>query len=59
MAEQTLKDRMEASGLRLPEAELEPFATIVADTDRIAAWIRASDLSHADEPAVCFAAPRG
>jgi hypothetical protein len=59
MTAQNLRERMDASGLRLAEAELVPFGEIVADVDRIAAWIRGTLLSYADEPATCFAAPRG
>lgn len=54
----TLQDRMDTCGLRLSPAELGPFAEMVAATDRIAAWVRATELSYSDEPAVCFRAPR-
>ncbi len=57
MTQNDLADRMAAAGLRLTEAEIAPFGTIVADVDRIAAWIRGADLTYADEPATCFAAP--
>ena len=58
MAAPQLPERMAELGLRLPAAEMPAFAVIVADTDRIAAWVRSEMLHYADEPATCFAAPR-
>lgn len=54
---QDLSARMAAQHLRLAEAEMAPFAEIVADLDRIVAWLASVELSYADEPAVHFAAP--
>jgi hypothetical protein len=48
---------MADADLRLAEPEMTAFAGIVADVDRIAAWVRAAGLSYADEPATCFKAP--
>ncbi len=54
----TLQERFDAAGLSLIETDLAPLADHVAEVDRIVAWLRVADLSYADEPAVCFAAPK-
>jgi hypothetical protein len=54
----TLQDRFDTTGLCLIETDLAPLAEHVAEVDRIVAWLRAADLSYADEPVVCFAAPK-
>jgi hypothetical protein len=58
MTTQSLQKRLDAVGLRLAETDLAPFAETLAETDRIIAWLRGVELSYADEPAVCFAAPQ-
>ncbi len=57
MTQPSLQQRMADADLRLAEPEMTAFAGIVADVDRIAAWVRAAGLSYADEPATCFKAP--
>lgn len=54
-----LRERLDKAGLRLAEAEMAPFGEMVAEMDRIGAWLRQAGLSYADEPATCFRAPRG
>jgi len=58
MTTQSLQERLDAVGQRLTEADQKPFAEMVADVDRIVTWLSGADLSYADEPATCFAAPR-
>jgi hypothetical protein len=59
MANTDLPERLNEAGLRLSDAELVPFRNMVATMDRIAAWVRETGLSYADEPATHFQAPRG
>lgn len=54
----TLQERFDPTGLSLIETDLAPLAEHVAEVDRIVAWLRTTDLSYADEPAVCYAAPK-
>lgn len=58
MSPSALQERLDATGLRLIGTDLAPLAEHVADVDRIVAWLRTAGLSYADEPAVCFAAPK-
>jgi hypothetical protein len=58
MSKPNLTERLAANGLRLSEPELAPFGEIVAEVDRISALLRAAGLTYADEPAICFAAPK-
>jgi hypothetical protein len=59
MANTDLTERLDEAGLHLSEAELVPFRDMVATMDRIAAWVRETRLSYAEEPATHFQAPRG
>ena len=59
MTGEELQARLNEAQLGLPGADLTPFGGMVAELERITGWLRGSDLSYADEPAVCFQAPQG
>ncbi len=58
MTTPTLQDRMATNGILLAETDMPAFAEMVADVDRMSAWVRSFELSYADELAVNFVAPR-
>jgi hypothetical protein len=58
MTTPSLQDRMDENGIKLPEKDMPAFAEMVADVDRMSAWVRAFELSYADELAVNFVAPK-
>ncbi len=58
MTTQSLQDRMDENGIVLSETDMPAFAEMVADVDRMSAWVRSFELSYADELAVNFVAPK-
>jgi hypothetical protein len=59
MSERTPAERFAAHGLRLSEAEVAKLAEVIADVERISAWLRTESRSYLEEPVVAFhAAPR-
>ncbi|MGI4941537.1 MAG: hypothetical protein ACRYHQ_13415 [Janthinobacterium lividum] len=54
MSADSFDDRLKASGLTFPEAEVANLRAFVEDLDRAAAFVRSVERSYAEEPSNVF-----